>query len=123
MKDLPFSASPDAEARIKDLIRLADGNPAFANLVPGMVLALNYRFTDKDGKITESFNGEYFQIGWYKFDDFDPASFVKFNILELTVYVFPDAVERLKNRQLVLEVVEVGFPKPSDKLVPLLRAR
>jgi hypothetical protein len=122
MSTLPFSISPDAAAWIAEKLKMVEKEPAVAGLLPALYFSFNYQNRDEEGRVFEWCPHSFFDIGWFRPETVASHGFVEMEIVGLKVFAPLDTLERLKGKQLVLETVEVGFPRASDKQRQLLRA-
>jgi hypothetical protein len=120
MGALPFSISNDAAEWIVE--KLQQGRePETAGLLPALFFALGYQSTDKKGRLKEAYSEPFFDIGWYRPLTIRDYGGIEISIRGKKLFVLPDTLERLEDKQLRLEEVEVGFPTPSNKKGQFLR--
>jgi hypothetical protein len=103
-------------------LQQVEKDPAIAGLVPALCFAFNYQNRDEEGHIFEWCPYPFFDIGWFTPKDAAAQGFVELEIVGLRILAPPDTLERLVDKKLVLEMVEVGFPRPPDKRVKILRS-
>jgi hypothetical protein len=124
MTDLPFSITADAAAWIQKIVREGYKTPDLADMNPTLCLAFDHVMWDTESREIKSYPvGLSILIGWDHPETTDDRYFIEMEINGTRVYAPPGVWEMLKGKQIVLETVDLGFPKPSGKVVQLLRPR
>jgi hypothetical protein len=100
VNNLPFSISVDAVAWVQRMLRRAEEVPAVADLIPVLVLFSDYQLKDKEGRVIESYSGQFFDVGWYRPERVDGLGLVEIERLAPRVFVSPDTLETIKGKQL-----------------------
>ena len=121
MSALPFTMSTEAAAWIEEKLRMGERVPQVASLVPALYYAFSESLSEKDGRITERYSGGFFDIGWYRREVVGSPKFAEVELCGVKLFATTDALERLSGKQLVVETVEIGVPRPSDKTKSILR--
>jgi hypothetical protein len=108
-----FSASDEAIHWIIEILRLAKER-RIVDLIPLLCFCLNYQSRDQNGTLFESCRDPHFDVGWYHPDVSDRCLLEELEFGGAKLFAPPDTLERLENKHLVLQTLEVGYPNPSD---------
>ena len=113
--------SVDAEAWIANKIVADANNKDTIGLVPGLYFGLAYEVADRKGRLEETYPEHFFDIGWFRPERIASHRGIEISILNQKVLVFPEALEQLAGKELILQTVNVGLPTPSAKQRQVLR--
>jgi hypothetical protein len=122
MGTLPFSLSVDAAAFIERCLQLASNQPDVAELVPVLDICYGFEQRDPQGKVVAKFVGEEVNIGWYSPEQMARVSFPSVELCGETVFIPPETLDRLTEKTLQVETIEIGYPTASNVKKQLLRA-
>lgn len=122
MSVLPFSISPEASSWIAEILKIGKENPNCTGLIPVLYFALDYQKRDAEDRIFERCSLAFFNIAWDSAENALAEGCVKAEVHGIPFFVDPDALEALKGKELVVQAVEVGYPRSADREVRLLRA-
>src|SRR5688572_2923423 len=105
MSGLPFSVSPEAAAYIAESLQHGDADPDCAKLVPALCQSFSSRTWDADGHLTERFEQESWGIGYHDPDEIADEGFVTIEIGGRPLLIYPDSLDDLTGKRLVMETV------------------
>jgi hypothetical protein len=121
VRKVPFRIRNDAAAWIGKVVKAGGKDPAASGLLPALYYCHSTTTTTSAGRVVEQYKDGHFQVGWYPLKVITARRFPELKIRGVRLHATPDTLERLKGKELVLEEVEVGYPKPSDRLQTVLR--
>lgn len=122
MSILPLFISTDATNWIMKQLQMGRTSPETADLDPVLFFGFGYELKDKEGRLSEAYTDHFFDIGWYRPETIADNGGIEIDLLGFRYFVFPDTLERLRDKQLILEIVETGYPTPINEKRQLLRA-
>jgi hypothetical protein len=123
MDILPFSIAPDAAELIVELYEIADQDNSGEALVPVLVVCRRSQLRGSDGRILEQYLNAHFDLGWDSRKNEAFSDYPSAEILGRTLLIEPLALEMLQGKELVADLVEVGYPNPGDRSRRILRCK
>jgi hypothetical protein len=123
MTQLPFQISDEASAYIKDAFSAIDRNPVLAGYVPCLYIATKLESKDSEGRLVAQYLKPHVNVGCDSPERLMRPDYLAFEIAGRKVIVMSDTLSRLRGKNLVVEPVPAGFPKPESKILRLMFAR
>jgi hypothetical protein len=122
MTDLPFSVSPEAMAWLVDVLREAETQKEFAGLVPVLGFSSSSFIPDPEGEHSGGLGYSSFYVGLYRPEQLINEHCRQLNISGFTLLADAEVLQKLEDKQLVLETVELSYATGSGREWKLLRA-
>ena len=129
MEDPSIAFSPTAAAWVAESVQKArtgwlrerEAAPERPALVP-VIAPVRGSWRHSGGVLIECIEESHCRLVWYERERCAADAFVAVEVLDVEVFVSRDALNELSGRRLMLENVDVGFPKPSALRKDVLRA-
>ncbi len=117
MTELPFTISPEALEWIAERVHWGEREKP---LVPVLSHPLDYSALDEKGRILEYYPHAHFTIWLTTKERVIARALVRLELAGLTLFAYPQDIEELHGKRLVLETVEAGYPEPSSARLEVL---